>query len=90
MADCFFSCLLKKEAELSSSPAFTKRMCLMKGVVGNADFSQMMLAENSPSLAAAAKAGGVPGENYSLSTCFTRNLKDPDSTFLFFFFFFQW
>lgn len=72
VADCFFSCLFKKEAELSSSSAFTKRMCPMKEVVGNADFPQLMLAENSPSLAAAAKAGGVPGENYSLTTCFTE------------------
>lgn len=44
----------------------------MKGVVGNADFPQLMLAESSPSLAAAAKADGVSGENYSLITCFTE------------------
>lgn len=51
----------------------------MKGVVGNADFPQLMLAENSPSPAAAARAGGVPGENYSLNYLFHRNLQDPDS-----------
>lgn len=65
-------CHFKKEAQLSSSPAFTKGMSPMKGVVGNADFPQLMLAESSPSLAAAAKAGGVPGENYSLITSFTE------------------